>query len=48
MRTTSEEFILPQFEEREEIIRLNYADGHHPFRVTIQMIDRKCWWPGMH
>jgi hypothetical protein len=30
-----EEFILPKFEDRPQIIRLNHSDGHHPFRVTI-------------
>ena len=43
-----EEFILPKFEDQEEIIRLNHADRHHPFRVTIQMIERKHCWPGMY
>ena len=44
----SEEFILPKFEYREEIIRLNHADGLYPFRVTIQMIKRKYWLAGMY
>ena len=26
----------------------NHSDGHHPFRVTIQMIERKYWSPGMY
>jgi hypothetical protein len=43
-----EEFILHKFEDRSEIIRLNHSDGHHPFRVTIPMTEKKYWWPGMY
>jgi hypothetical protein len=32
IKNCGEEFILTQFEDWEEIIRLNHADGHHLFR----------------
>ena len=43
-----EAFILPKFEDPEEFIRLNHSDGHNPFQVRIEMIQRKYGWPGMH
>lgn len=47
MKHLGEKFILSKFEGREEIIRCNHADWDHFFRVTIPMMERKCWWPGM-
>jgi len=43
-----EELILPKFEDRPEIIRLNHSDRHHSFRLRIQMIEIKYWWPRMY
>ena len=39
------DFIVPQFEDSEEIIRISRGDEHHPFWVPIHMIERKQYSP---
>ena len=48
IKNLGEEFVLPKFEDLEKIIPLNHADGHHSFQITIPIIERKYWWPGMY
>jgi len=43
-----EEYILPQFEDRDRSIKDTHSNGHFQMRPTLEMIQRTNWWLNMY